>query len=736
MVDPDGNATGGTPSQHTWTTAYDPLDRLTSATDPLSHSTSSTYDGAGHRASSTDRNGNVTSYTYDAAGRLATVAQKPDPSGQPTLTYTTSVGRDDDGNATSMTQANGVVTNYAYDALNRLMSMTTHPASGTNLVTSYTLDRNGNTITRTSADSVVTTYTYDNLSRLTQIAATGLTSISYAYDELSRRTSMGDGTGNTTYSYDRMGRLTQASQPNGTVSYAYDLDSNRTTLTYPGSNAVTYSFSSAGRLSSLQDWGSRTTSYTYTPAGLAATVTLPNGLVTTYTFDRAQRLTNLTNIVGSTTITSHAYTLDSEGNRTAQTEFVSGITTGTSDSFGYTYDGLSRLTAVTTTNAEAFTLDSASNIASRTGPSATYSYDASNRLTGDGSQTFTWSNADRLTGRGSDSFGYDPLGRLTSSSVGGVSRTFAYSGDGLLQTRTQGGTSNAVLWDPSASPSTILGLGADRIVHGLGPLYTVRADGTTITFARDGLGSVRAELNASGGLTASFRYRVYGAIAQSNGGSSPIMLGYAGELLDQNGLIYLRARWYDPNTGRFVAAEALGGDPGSPVSLNACSYAYARPSMLVDPFGLDPDPKRCRSLARRIANTIAELAKRKAELEQDPKDFVLSNREELENHERLFAKRQEDLLNRVNDWENEGCDNSGGPGSALPADAWDWILAPKPSRTRPVGAGDGGAPNLALGVGTVAFGAGVGYGLYRVVRFLPSLLPPLWETIPFNLAIP
>ena len=191
---------------------------------------------------------------------------------------------------------------------------------------------------------------------------------------------MTDVTGTTTYSYDRMGRLTQAAQPNGTLAYAYDRDSNRTTLTYPGSNAVTYTFSSAGRLSSLQDWGSRTTSYTYTPAGLAATATLPNGLVTTYTYDRAQRLTNLTNVVGSTTITSHAYTLDAEGNRTAQTEFVSGITTGASDTFGYTYDGLNRLTAVTTTNAESFTLDSASNIASRTGPSATFSYDSRNRV--------------------------------------------------------------------------------------------------------------------------------------------------------------------------------------------------------------------------------------------------------------------------------------------------------------------------------------------------------------------
>jgi RHS repeat-associated protein len=584
MVDPDGNATGGTPSQHTWTTAYDALDRVTSATDPLNHSTGSTFDGAGHVLTSTDKNGNVTTYTYDAASRLVTVVQKPDPTNQPTLTYTTSIGRDDNGNAIAVTQANGVVTNYAFDALNRLTSMTSHPASGTNLVTSYTLDGNGNTLTRTTADSVVTTYTYDNLSRPTQVAAAGLSTIGYAYDELSRRTSMADGTGTTTYSYDRMGRLAQAAQPNGTLAYGYDLDSNRTTLTYPGSNAVTYTYSNAGRLSSLQDWGSRSTSYTYSPAGLAKTAALPNGLVTTYTYDRAQRLTALTNVVGSTTITSHSYTLDAEGNRTAQTEFVSGITTGPSDSFGYTYDGLNRLTAVTTTSAESFALDSASNIASRTGPSATYSYDTSNRLTSDGSSTFTWSAADRLTGRGSDVFGYDPLDRLTSAAVSGTSRTYAYNGDGLLQSRTQGGATTNLLWDPATSPSRLLMVASDKVVYGLGPLYVVTGSGT-ITLARDGGKSVRAELNGSGAVTASFRYKAYGAIAQSNGASAPTYLGYAGQLLDPSGLDYMRARWYDPSSQRFLTADPLRSDPTSGLT-SPFAYANANPIVLGDPTGL------------------------------------------------------------------------------------------------------------------------------------------------------
>lgn len=584
LVDPDGNASSGVPAEHTWTTAYDANDRVTGETDPLAHATSYAYDGAGNNTTLTDKNGNVTTYTYDAAGRLATVKQKPDPTGQPSLVYTTTVGRDDNGNATSVTQANGVVTDYSYDALDRLTSMTTHPASGTNLVTSYTLDGNGNTLTRTTADSVVTTYSYDNLSRLTQVAATGLSTIGSGYDELSRRTSMTDGTGSTTYTYDRMGRLTQAAQPNGTLSYAYDLDSNRTTLTYPGPSAVTYTYSNAGRLASLVDWGSRTTSYTHSAAGLAKTATLPNGLVTTYTYDRAQRLTNLTNVVGSTNITTHAYTLDNEGNRTAQTEFVSGITTGASDSFGYSYDGLNRLTAVTMTNAESFTLDQASNIASRTGPSATFSYDTSNRLTSDGSQTFSWSQADRLTARGSDSFGFDPLDRLTSSTVSGTSRTYAYNGDGLLQGRTQG-TTTAFLWDPATSPSRLLQVGSDKIVYGLGPLYVVSGTSTT-TFARDSGKSVRAELNSSGAVTSSFRYRAYGQIAQSNGTSSPTYLGYAGQLIDPSGLYYMRARWYDAAAVRFLSRDLLAGISSVPATLNSFAYAGSNPVAYFDPSGL------------------------------------------------------------------------------------------------------------------------------------------------------
>ena len=241
---------------------------------------------------------------------------------------------------------------------------------------------------------------------------------------------------------------------------------------------------------------------------------------------------------------------------------------------------------MTTTNAESFTLDAASNIASRTGPSATYSYDTSNRLTSDGTSSFTWSNADRLTVRGSDTFGYDPLDRLTSSTVSGTSRTYTYDGDGLLESRTQGGSTTNFLWDPATAPSRLLQVGSDKVVYGLGPLYAVTSSATT-TFASDGTRSIRAELNGSGGLAASFRYRAYGQVVQTSGSAQPGYLGYASQLLDSSGLYYMRARWYDSVTERFLTRDPLAALVASS-SLSAFAYP-GNPVTSFDPSGLDPD---------------------------------------------------------------------------------------------------------------------------------------------------
>src|SRR3990172_10116005 len=64
--------------------------------------------------------------------------------------------------------------------------------------------------------------------------------------------------------------------------------------------------------------------------------------------------------------------------------------------------------------------------------------------------------------------------------------------------------------------------------------------------------------------------------------------GFAGEWSDGTGLINLRARYYQPTTGRFVQPDPFAGVPTRPVSLNAYPYAYDNPLTYTDASGRNP----------------------------------------------------------------------------------------------------------------------------------------------------
>jgi RHS repeat-associated protein len=54
--------------------------------------------------------------------------------------------------------------------------------------------------------------------------------------------------------------------------------------------------------------------------------------------------------------------------------------------------------------------------------------------------------------------------------------------------------------------------------------------------------------------------------------------GVTGELqAGQTGLVYLRARWYDPAQGRFLQRDSFTGGPTRPQSLNRYAYAENNP---------------------------------------------------------------------------------------------------------------------------------------------------------------
>lgn len=118
-------------------------------------------------------------------------------------------------------------------------------------------------------------------------------------------------------------------------------------------------------------------------------------------------------------------------------------------------------------------------------------------------------------------------------------------------------------------------------------------------FLTDALGSVRQLTDAQGQVTLANAYEPYGVLAQS-AGSAQTSYGFTGEFTDPSGLVYLRARYYAPQEGRFTSKDTWGGNTHSPLSFNRWAYVYGNPINYTDPSGHDPwwcdaqpDPEAC-----------------------------------------------------------------------------------------------------------------------------------------------
>ena len=63
---------------------------------------------------------------------------------------------------------------------------------------------------------------------------------------------------------------------------------------------------------------------------------------------------------------------------------------------------------------------------------------------------------------------------------------------------------------------------------------------------------------------------------------------FTGKELDESGLYYYGARYYNPVIGRFVSQDTWAGDLRNPQSLNKYSYVFNNPLKYIDPTGNNP----------------------------------------------------------------------------------------------------------------------------------------------------
>jgi RHS repeat-associated protein len=108
-------------------------------------------------------------------------------------------------------------------------------------------------------------------------------------------------------------------------------------------------------------------------------------------------------------------------------------------------------------------------------------------------------------------------------------------------------------------------------------------------YGYDGGGNVRQLTNSAGAVTDTYEYDAFGNDVYHTG-TTPNNYLYRGEQYDPDlGLYYLRARYYNPATGRFLSRDPLDGNAVDPRTLHKYLYVGGNPVNLIDPTGQDEE---------------------------------------------------------------------------------------------------------------------------------------------------
>ncbi len=202
---------------------------------------------------------------------------------------------------------------------------------------------------------------------------------------------------------------------------------------------------------------------------------------------------------------------------------------------------------------------------------ALYNYDDEGQLSSreEGATTaYTFDKAYRLTGIGNDTvFSYDGAGNRIRAVRSGTETRYIYDASGNLLAEADG---NNVI--------------TRYYVHGAGLLAAITPVDAVYCYHFDATGNTVAVTDGSQNVVNSYDYSPFGMILnETEAFAQPFKyVGKLGVMAESNGFYYMRARYYDPVTGRFISEDPKGFDGGD---VNLYVYAGNNPVLLVDPEG-------------------------------------------------------------------------------------------------------------------------------------------------------
>ena len=525
------------PLSRTTTLSYDQHGNLTAIHDPLGNSRTMVYDQVGRLLQSTDEEGFTTAFSHDCAGRL-TSSQAPD-GGVTAYTY------DPNGNLVTVADPIGNQTTWTYNALDLPLSRSN--AAGGQVTWGYRED--GSLASRNLGNGAAN-YSYDNSGRLVGISSTAA---SLTLDDNGNITQLNDAGGTMSFAYDALDRLVSYQDYDGhTVSYGYNAAGNITSITYEPGKTVKYDYDDAGRLNYVRDWLTNTTSYSYNSDGTVSVVFYPNGATKYLTYDGAGRLVGLQHLRSdASVITGYAYTLDRRGSIVAESrQDPLAMPPLPAQYVSYIYGSANRLLSAGATN---YSYDGAGNVVSRTGDlPLSFTYDLENRVTA-------------ISGSASAQFTYDTFGHRRQAVRGAETTRYVMDVHGMGNVLIEK--------DGSGSPRYYY-------VHGLGLISRIDAQGNVRHYHADQVGSVVAMTDAGQTITHAYQYNPFGNLlaSQEENGNRFRYVGVYGVMSEAAGLSYMRARYYEAPTGRFISEDPIW-------DANLYLYALANPIRMIDPDG-------------------------------------------------------------------------------------------------------------------------------------------------------
>ena len=186
-----------------------------------------------------------------------------------------------------------------------------------------------------------------------------------------------------------------------------------------------------------------------------------------------------------------------------------------------------------------------------------------------------------------DTYGYNNWDELSQFATGETTYQYQYDPEGLRTKKES--TSGTVRYHLDNNGRVIAESDASDLVTAQNiwghKALARKVNGAYYYYLYNGHGDVVQVLDVNGIVVNSYSYDEWGNItSKTETIENPIR--YAGEYYDEeSGLYYLRARYYDPTTGRFISEDSNEGSITNPLSLNLYTYCINNPLIYIDPTG-------------------------------------------------------------------------------------------------------------------------------------------------------